>query len=106
MFGITRNDHMERQLRALRDENAVLKAANESLGRELAGLKQDLGKEPTTRPANLEQVTHFLKAFVPTLPAAPGYKNLTAATDPKSYAQALNLLLLHARAVGRQEMNR
>lgn len=106
MFGITRNDHAERQLRALRDEVAVLTAANESLARENDGLKQTLSKESAKQPASLEQVTHFLKAFVPTLPAAPGYKNLTAATDPKSYAQALNLLLLHARAVGRQEMNR
>ncbi|MCS3844809.1 hypothetical protein [Microbacterium sp. AK031] len=97
---------MQRELRQLRDENEGLKAERAVLDRALNESQRELAEAKSAQPASLAEVTHFLRAYVPTLPMAPGYNNLTAATDTKSYAQALNLLLLHARSVGHAEAAR
>lgn len=105
MFGITHTDHLKRELREARDQVAALTSANEALTRQLAE-HEARAETPKAQPANLTEVTHFLRAFLPTLPLAPAYNSLTAATDAKSYAQAINLLFQHARMVGHQEANR
>lgn len=105
---IFRNDtfRIQRELRALRAQLSAVTAERDALDRALAESARDLARATATVPANLSDVTHFLRAFVPSLPMAPGFNLLTAATDPKSYAQALHLLLLHARQVGHQEAPR
>lgn len=51
----------------------------------------------------LDSVLAELRAFVPTLPYAPGYSVLSSASDAKAFAQGLHLMLLHAQTVGRAE---
>lgn len=102
-FGLTHTDQLKRKLELVTAERDGFKALAESYSRDLWNAQQELAKAPIPQPTDLKQVTHFLRAFVPTLPYAPGYSSLTTATDAKSFAMALNLLLQHARLVGRQE---
>lgn len=79
-----------------------LKAANAEFQSMQARLFE--AKRPT--PTTLADVTSALKSYVPTIPQAPTGYMLDRATDAKSYAQALNMLLLHARSIGYAEGRR
>lgn len=105
MFILNRLDPAAREIRRLNDEVNALQAGNLSLARELDALRKaaEEAKANPPRPANLGHITHFLRAYVPSLPMAPGYHLLTSAKNEQEFAQALNLLLLHARSVGHAE---
>jgi hypothetical protein len=94
---------LRRDLATVRAERDGFKAERDALDHTLTEARADLAEARAAQPANLGDITHFLRAFVPTLPMAPGYSSLTAATDAKSYAQAIHLLLLHSRSVGHRE---
>lgn len=97
---------LDRENRRLREERDAFERLAIENSRAAWNLQQELTAAKSVKqapPANLEEVTKFLKMYVPTLPLAPGYNTLVAANDAQSYAQALNLMLQHARLVGRQE---
>lgn len=106
MFGLSPVERLSRKLRAVTEERDAFKNLATENSQTVWNLQQEAlaAKANAAQPANLTEVTLALKALLPSIAYAPGYSTLTSAADPKSYAQALNLLLQHARLVGRAEV--
>ncbi|GAA2851844.1 hypothetical protein [Microbacterium arabinogalactanolyticum] len=98
-----RLDELEHYVRRIEAERDDLKAQLARADAQFTDLQQQLWDAKRPVPTELAAVTTELRAFVPTLPQAQGFHLLQSATDAKAYAQAVHLLMQHARLVGYEE---
>lgn len=93
---------LQREVAKLDAENSELKTRVARDAAELEDLRQQLRAEPQT-PASFADAVSHLRALVSSLPASPGYHMALKARDAESFAQAVHLMMLDARAAGFRE---
>ena len=93
-------------IRRLEAEKTELQNRLKAADAEFQSMQARLLEAKRPIPTSLAEVSSALKSYVPTIVQAPSGYMLDRATDAKSYAQALNMLLLHARSIGYAEGRR
>jgi hypothetical protein len=99
-------DALEQNIRRLEYDRSELRDKLKAADAQFETIQAQLFAAKAPIPTTLLDVTVALKSYVPTITQAPTGYLLDRATDAKSYAQALNMLLLHARSVGYAEGRR